>query len=106
MAMRWAPLLTMVLLASCGPAESGFEAAERDFRRSFTPGLRLNEVLHKLDSLAIGHSPFQTDSALVIAIVRDVESDAITRTDAQFRLVFDSSGVLLSVSAKRTVTGP
>ncbi len=82
-----------------------FAQVEADFRRSFPIGTPAVEVIRRLDSLGIGHSPLGVDTIAMTALVKAVSKDAVTRTDAQFDLVFEA-GKLSGISAKKVFTGP
>jgi hypothetical protein len=100
-------LIAAVLLSgACMGGKDKFVAVEAEFRRSLPLGLKFEEVARVLDSMGIAHSPFKADSGRMQAIVRSVGKNVVTRTDAQFELLFDSTGKLTRINAKRILTGP
>jgi hypothetical protein len=68
--------------------------------------MKVEGVARDLDSMRIGHSRFDPDSALIGAIVRAVAKTLVTRADARFELRFNSTGQLVRIDAKRVLTEP
>lgn len=95
----------VVVAAACTSGKDRFPTVEAEVRRSLPLGMKVQDVRRVLDSMRIPHSP-KVDSGRMFALVSPVAKDVIIRTDAQFELLFDSTGTLTRIDAKRVFTGP
>jgi hypothetical protein len=103
--MRNALIVGVLVSAACTIGRDTFPTVEADVRRALPIGMKVQGVSRVLDSMRIPHSP-RADSGRMFALVSTVAKDLITRTDAQFELLFDSTGSLTRINATRLLTGP
>lgn len=103
--MRKAMIAGMLVTAACASGKDRFSTVKAGVRRSLPLGMKVQEVRRVLDSMSIPHSP-KIDSGRMFALVSPVAKDPIVRSDALFELLFDSTGTLTQINAKRVFTGP
>jgi hypothetical protein len=99
-------LAVIVLSGACTTGKDRYTTVEGDLRRAIPLGMNARDAARELDSLGIVHSPFESDSGRIVAIVRSVRKDLLTQTDARFDLVFNSDGKLARITGRRLYTGP
>lgn len=95
-----------VIIGACGGRGQKFNRVESDVRKALPVGTSAGEAARILDSMGIKHSAFEPGSGRMRALAGPVEKNVITRADAEFVLVFDSSKRLTSISARKVYTGP
>ncbi|GAC1479976.1 MAG: hypothetical protein NVS1B4_24930 [Gemmatimonadaceae bacterium] len=96
----------ILLLGGCAGRDDKFAAVDAELRRSLPLGMTASEVARALDAKGIAHSPIRAESRKMRSLVGSLDKGVVTRVDAQFEMLFDSTGRLTEISSKKVYTGP
>lgn len=97
--------LALFLSACVGDAEK-FDRLEGNVRRALPVGTAARDAAHILDSMGIKHSALEPGTEILRALAGPVEKNIVTRADAEFVLVFDSTEHLTTIRVRKIYTGP
>jgi hypothetical protein len=98
-------LAAMISFMGCRRSGVTAEGYRSEIARVLPVGTSRDRVIHVLDSLHVEHSPYDSASKTIKAIVRNVDRTLVTTRSLQLNFEFDERSQLKLFTVRDAVTG-